>query len=132
MPFYLAILARVWRNSGACRASISGREKKKMEKKHLTGVSPAMSAIPAVLETQKAAHGHLAAVYDKIQSAASRCNILARAKVHSPAAFLSLAHLLFVVVVMLHAMTTTRFRLSVACLLFLLWAKVLSLSDGLL
>jgi hypothetical protein len=59
-----------------------------------------MSAIPAVLETQKAAHGHLAAVYDKIQSAASRCNIPARPQVHSPAAFLSLAHLVFVVVML--------------------------------
>jgi hypothetical protein len=29
--------------------------------------------VPAVLETQKATHGHLAAVYEKIQSAASKC-----------------------------------------------------------
>ena len=28
---------------------------------------------PAVLETQKATHGHLAAVYEKIQNAASKC-----------------------------------------------------------
>jgi hypothetical protein len=34
---------------------------------------------PAVLDTQKAAHGHLAAVYDKIQTAASRLVAEARA-----------------------------------------------------
>jgi hypothetical protein len=33
---------------------------------------------PPVLEEQKAAHGHLAAVYDKIQSAASRCGVSQR------------------------------------------------------
>jgi hypothetical protein len=29
--------------------------------------------VPAVLANQKATHGHLAAVYEKIQSAASKC-----------------------------------------------------------
>ena len=90
--------------------------------------SPAMSAMPAVLETQKAAHGHLAAVYDKIQSAASRCNILACAQVHSPAAFPTPAHFLFVVVVMLSSTGLPPFYRFPP---FLLWAKV-SLSDCIL
>ena len=43
-------------------------------------------ALPACIDAQKAAHGHLAEVYDKIQTAASRCeDLLARALFARPA-----------------------------------------------